>query len=144
MICTDGVGEQRRDRLGNRIRIDERLVALHVDDDVAVERGGDFGEPIGRAVMIGARHADLAAELLHRAGDAEIVGRDDHLRDRRRRRRAPVDVLDHRAAVDQRERLAGKSGRGESGGDECDDVECRDRIESMITRAITRARVHDE
>ena len=28
-------------------RIDERLVALHVDDDVAVERGGDLGEAIG-------------------------------------------------------------------------------------------------
>jgi len=53
-------------------------------------------------------------------------------------------VLDHRTAVDQRERLARKSRRGESGWDEGDDVERRDWIESMITRAITRARAHDE
>ena len=68
--------------------------------------GGDFCEPIGRAVMVCARHAHLAAELSHRAGDAEIVGRDDDLRDACRRRRAPVDVLDHRAAADVGERLA--------------------------------------
>ena len=29
----------------------QRLVALHVDDDVAVERRGDFGEPIGAGLV---------------------------------------------------------------------------------------------
>ena len=47
---------------GDRARIEQRLVALHVDDDVAVERGGDLGEAIGAGRVIGARQPHVAAE----------------------------------------------------------------------------------
>ena len=39
----------------------QRLVALDVDDHVAVERRGDLGEPVG-AGLVGAGEADVAAE----------------------------------------------------------------------------------
>ena len=65
VIGTPG-SAKRRDRFVDRPRIDQRLVALHVDDDVAVERRGDLGEPIGAGRMVGARQPHLAAEL----GDA--------------------------------------------------------------------------
>jgi hypothetical protein len=94
--------------------------------------------------MIGARHPHVAAETLHGAGDPEIVGRDDDLRDRMGGRHAAIDVLDHRAAIDERQRLAGESGGGESGRDQGDDVERRDRIGPMIGRVISRSGVHDE
>jgi hypothetical protein len=138
------VGQERRHRFANRIGIDQWLVALHVDDDVAVERRGDFGQTIRRAVMIGARHPHLAAELLHGPRNPHVVGRDDDLRNRRRSGGAPVDVLDHRAAVYQRERLAGESAGGESRGDEGDSAKGRDRFQSMITSAISRSGLHGE
>jgi hypothetical protein len=49
-------------------------------------------------------------------------------------------VLNHRTAVDVSERLAGESGRGESGGDDSDDFERR----SVIDRRTSRCRVHGE
>ena len=131
---------ERRDRFGDRARVDQRLVALHVDDDVAVERRGDLGQAIGAGRVIGARQPDVAAELGHAGGDAQIVGRDDDARHDGRRRGAPIHVLDHRTAVDVGERLAGESRRGESGGDDGDDVERK----SGIDRRTSRCRVHDE
>ena len=44
-------------------------------------------------------------------------------------RDAPVDVLDHRTAVEVGERLAGEPRRSESGGDDGDDGERRNRID---------------
>jgi hypothetical protein len=49
-------------------------------------------------------------------------------------------VFDHRTTVDVGERLAWKSGRSESGGDDGDDLEWR----SAIDRLASRYRVHDE
>ena len=66
--------------LVDRPGIDERLVALHVDDDVAVERFGDFGDPIGAAQMRGLRQPHLSAELRDARRDAQVVGGHDHAR----------------------------------------------------------------
>jgi hypothetical protein len=35
------------------VGIDQRLVALHVDDDVAVEGGGDLGDTVGAGFVRG-------------------------------------------------------------------------------------------
>ena len=88
----------------------QRLVALHVDDDVAVERRGDLGEAIGAALVRRRVSRDLAAESLRRASairwsSVATITRDD----RARRGGAPVDVLDHRPAVDVGERFAGEA-----------------------------------
>ena len=42
-----------------------RLVALHVDEDVGLRQlAGDFGDAVGAALAIGARHHEVAAEAL--------------------------------------------------------------------------------
>jgi hypothetical protein len=56
----------------------------------------------------------------------------DHCIDPARVRSATIDVLDHRTSGDFSERLAGKSRRGESGGDDSDSAKGRrsqERIE---------------
>jgi len=49
-------------------------------------------------------------------------------------------MLDHGPAIDVGERLAGETRRGESSGNDSDDVE----RESGIDRRTSRYRVHDE
>ena len=89
----------------DRARIEQRLVALHVDHDVAVERCAR-PPPDDRCRSDGRRaSAALAAEARSPRRDAQIVGGDDDARDDRRRGGAPIDVLDHRTAVDVCERL---------------------------------------
>ena len=60
-------------------RIDERLVALEIEDEIGVELAGDLGDAISAAGMIAAGADDVAAEALDRRGDARIIGRDDDL-----------------------------------------------------------------
>ena len=88
------------------------------------------------------RKAKLPADRQSEAGVG--LPDDDDLRDRMGGGHAAIDVLDHRAAIDERQRLARESGGGESGRDQCDDVERRDRIGPMIGRLISRSGVHDE
>jgi hypothetical protein len=79
-------------------------------------------------------------KLGHLRRDAQIVGGHDHARDARRERGAPVDVFDHGATVNVRERLAGETCGGESSGNDGDDFERR----LGIDREASRCRVHDE
>jgi hypothetical protein len=109
--------------------VDERLVALHVDDDVAVERRGDFGESIGAGFVRGLGQPDLAAEIVDARRDAQIVGRDDDFGHGAGRFRAPIHVLDHRTAVEIGENFSGEPRRSVSGGDDGDDSERRNRID---------------
>ena len=90
---------------------------------------GDFGETIRAGGVRRPRHHRLAAEALARLGDPVIVGRHQHARDAARARGALVDVLDHRAARDQRERLAGETCRLVSGGDDDDASELGGMLE---------------
>ncbi len=73
-------GSSRKGSMAASIAVgfDERLVALDVDDEVAIEAGCNFGEPIGAREMIGSRHPHGSAELRNRVGDSRIVGRDNH------------------------------------------------------------------
>ena len=48
--------------------VEQRLVALHVDEDVAFVVGGDLGDALGAGAMVGAGHAGFAAEGLARPG----------------------------------------------------------------------------
>jgi len=107
----------------DRARVDERFITLDVDDDVAVERGDHLGETIGAGQMRGFCQPDFAAEIAHARRDTQIVGGDDDLRHGGSGRGAAVDVFDHRTAVDIGERLAGKTRRGESSGDDSDDLQ---------------------
>jgi hypothetical protein len=72
-----GIERERRDRFVDHARLDERLIPLDVDDEIAIERGGDFGEPIGAAGVRCRGQPGDAAERFNRAQDALVVGRDD-------------------------------------------------------------------
>jgi hypothetical protein len=115
-----GVVSKRRDRLLDHRRLHQWLVALHVDDDVALDSGGHFGKTIRARGVRGARHHRLTAEALYRAGDAVVVGRHQHTGDAAGARRALVDVLDHRASRDERQGFAGETCRLVSGGNDDD------------------------
>ena len=65
-----GIGGERRDRGVDRLGREQRLVPLDVDDHVAVERRGDFGEPVGAALVGRRGHDRLAAERVDRVEDA--------------------------------------------------------------------------
>ncbi len=108
-VVVDGLGRK------------ERQVALHVHENLAVERRGDFSEPVGAGEMIGARHDRDAAERVHRVRNALVVGGHDHGVDRARIGRTSIDVFDHRTSVDLGKRLAGKTRRLVAGGDDGDD-----------------------
>ncbi len=111
------------ERLGQHVdrgRVDEGLVALDVDDDLAGQQGGNLGQPIGAGGVIGTRQPRDAAEALHRVDDPLVVGGHDH-GIHRGPRRAAVDVLDHGAAVDVSERFSGKAGGVVARRDDRDD-----------------------
>jgi hypothetical protein len=118
-----GVAFERRNQLRDGLRLDERFVALDVDDDLAVEIRRDFGNPIESGAVLHARHADDPAEALHRLLDPGIIGGHDHRIHALRGRRAGVHVLDHRAAGDVGERFAWKACRLIAGGDDGDGVQ---------------------
>ena len=80
--------------------VEQRLVALDVDDHAAGQRGHHFGDAIGAAGVVAPRHDHGAAEALDSARDPFVVGRDNRAVHQRRRRRAAIHVLDHRMAVE--------------------------------------------
>ena len=115
MVISTAGSAERRQRFGDHRRVDQRLVALDVDDDVAVERRGHFGEAVGAAAVVGAGHHRHAAVGLDRVAHARVVGRDDDLGDPRRPPRLFDDADDHRQAAEVDQGLAGEPGRRVAG-----------------------------
>src|ERR1700756_2463431 len=66
--------EQRGDRGIDRNWINERLISLYVDEDVAFLVRGHFGDALGAGAVIGAGHAGFAAESANGVDDALVVG----------------------------------------------------------------------
>ena len=73
------IGDERRDQLADGRRIDEGFVALHVDDDVGVERRRDLGETIGAGFVRRFRQPHLATEVVDARRNPQIVGGDNDL-----------------------------------------------------------------
>jgi hypothetical protein len=93
---------------GDRIdgmRFEKGFIALHVDDDVARERSGHFGEAVSSGRVVGARHDRGPAETVHDLRDALVIGRDQHGIDEPGLCGTSIDVLDHRQSGNQRERF---------------------------------------
>ena len=61
----------------DNFRIQQRFVALHVDEDLAIDVGGDFGDPLGSGAVVGAGHAGFAAEGFYSFNDALVIGGHD-------------------------------------------------------------------
>ena len=59
--------------------VEEGLVALDVDEDLAAGVGGDFGDALGSGAMVGAGHAGFAAEGFYRRDDTVVIGSDDEM-----------------------------------------------------------------
>ena len=96
--------------------VDERLVALHIDNYIIFHTQGlddlvvGFLDTIGAALVIGRRHDDTSIERGHSVVDTVIVGGNNchidmgsHLL---------IDTLNDRFASEQSEWLAGETGAG--------------------------------
>ncbi len=92
-MSAQAVGEDADQRFDGG-RLDERFVALQVDDEVGVEAAGDLGDAVGAAGVVAAGHLDAAAEALDGGDDARVVGGDDDRIDAAGLAGAFVDVLD--------------------------------------------------
>ena len=109
-------------------------------DDLAREVVRNLGDAIGARPVCRLGHPHDAAKVLDCGGNPLVVRRNDHGIDPACVGRAAIDVLDHRTAGDLSERLARKSRRGESGGDDSDSARGR-RSQERIEK---RNRGHDE
>jgi hypothetical protein len=97
-------------------RIDQRFIALDVDEDLAFLVRGDFGDAFGAGAVVGAGHAGFAAEGVDGVDDALVVGGDDDVMDGLSLFGALVDALDHRLAGQRNERLAWQARGGVTRG----------------------------
>ena len=115
-----GIG-QRRERGADRSRLDQRQIALHIDDDIVlprrIEQRQRLEDAVGARGMIGPRQHRLAARRFDRRGDLALGAGDDHRPERGLARAAP-DMHDHRRAADVGERLAGQPRRGHARGND--------------------------
>lgn len=75
--------------------IEERFVALDVDEDLAIDMSGDFGYAFGAGAVLGAGHAGFAAEGFDGLDDAVVVGGDDDASGEFGKLGAFIDALDH-------------------------------------------------
>src|SRR5215510_9819797 len=116
------VGEQGLEGGLDRRRLDQRLVALNVDDDLGVQPRRDFGKAVGPRRVIRRRHDRLDSRAGDGLKDAFVVRRDDHATDRSRLFGAFDDAQNHRFSADLYQWFAWQSGRGVAGGNDCDDV----------------------
>ncbi len=113
-----GVLNQQIEKQIEMGRLDERFVALKIEDQIGVELAGDFGDAIGAAGMIAARANDVAAETLHRRDDARIVRGDDDVISLLRLAGAFVDVLHEILAGLPQQRFAGQTAGSIASGDD--------------------------
>ncbi|MNN61007.1 hypothetical protein D3C81_1762210 [compost metagenome] len=117
-----GQGGHARLRVGGQVggdlidhaRRDQRLVALDVDHDGVGRQAQlhrDFGQAIGAGVVIFTGQHHFGAKAIAGLDDARVVGGHHHPLGAAFARLFP-DVLDHRLAGDQQQRLARQAGGG--------------------------------
>jgi hypothetical protein len=92
--------------------INERFVALDVDEHVAWFVRRDFGDALGAGAVIGAGHAGFAAEGADGVDDALVVGGDDDVVDGLCLLCALIYALHHGLAGERDQRLAGQARGG--------------------------------
>jgi len=101
-----GLFEERGDGSVDGGWVDERFIALDVDEDVACLMRRDFGDAFGAGAVVAAGHAGFAAESANGVDDALVVGGDDDVMDGLGLLGSLVNALDHRLAGQRNERLA--------------------------------------
>ena len=104
--------EHRKNCRVDRGRIDQRLVALNVDDQPRLGMSrGDLRHAIGAREMIGARHRHLRPEAPRFGVDALVVGGDHDARKVPRHGNTLVNMLQHRFGADFGESFSRKPRR---------------------------------
>ena len=91
----------------DHLRRNERFVALHVDDRIAIHPRSHFRNAVGASGVIRARHFHRAKFCRH-FRDAFIVRGHNHIRQRRRLTTALHHVLNQRLTRNKMQRLAWK------------------------------------
>ena len=69
-----GIIDQRVNRAIYCFRIDQRLISLDIHDDLGIEITSNFGDAIGAARMIIARHSGFKTRSVYCLKDSSIVG----------------------------------------------------------------------
>ena len=96
------VSEERLNRLRNRAGVQQRLVPLNIDDQIALDRIKYLSQPVGAGGVVGTSEARPAAEGLDGGDNASIVGGHNHLADQRAGGGPAINMLDHRPAAQRR------------------------------------------
>ena len=104
-----GILEKRSDGGVNGDRIDEGLVALNVDEDIAGFMCRHFGNTLGAGAMVGASHSGFAGKGLHGVNNALIVGGDQDPVDGLRELSLFINSLHHGLAREIHQWLAGQA-----------------------------------
>ena len=121
-----GHGDGRADLRGaggQQGRIDQRLVALQVDDDGVgrqVQRARHFGDAVRARRMVGARHAHFHVVRGAGGADVVVVGGDDDAGGARQGRLLG-HAHHHGLAAQVGQRLVGQARRGQAGRDDDDE-----------------------
>ncbi len=98
--------------------VEERFVALKVDDGVGVDLLGHLGNPVGAGGMVAARQDSPATEAVDGGGDARVVrGNEDEV-GTAGLGGAFVNVLDEVLARLPQQRFAGQPGGSVTGRDD--------------------------
>ena len=115
----------------NGQRIDERLVALDIYEDIAGFVDGYLGDAFGSGAMIGTSHACVPPEGLNRVHNALVVGGDQDGVNGLRAFGPFINVLNHWLSTEGDQWLAGESGGTEAGGNYDDDFGIRHGSSSL-------------
>jgi hypothetical protein len=116
------IRDERGNDLLDHLRLDERLVTLDIQHDLAGETRCHFRDAIGARPMPCARHHRDAAEASYRRRNPLVVGGDDYRIDAARRGGASINMLDHGTAGDVGERFSRQTYGVVSSGDDGDDL----------------------
>ena len=104
-----GSSSRARDGGVDNLGIQERFVALHVYEDLAIHVGGHFRDALGSGAVVRAGHAGFTAEASTAFNDSVVVGRYDHAGGQFREFGALVNSLDHGSASEGHQWFAGQA-----------------------------------
>ena len=114
---------QGRRHLANQRRRQQRLVALHINDDGVIRPAfliGDFTQPLRAIGMIATRRHHLHRLTGKRGSNARIIMRNPYRKTALHR--LPHRAHHHRQSGNQAQRLAGQAGGSKTGGNNDDGV----------------------
>ncbi len=116
-----GFVQQWLDRFVDHPRIDERLVALHVDDNISFHVYCRLRQTVRPAGAVRRSHYRVSAESVDGFADSVVIGRDPHIVDHAGFGCLLEDTLDHHLSQNRYQRLARQSHRSVPGRDHSDD-----------------------